>query len=99
MAIALALRGDRDAAVRLAQAADQRYGISQDAIDGATSASNLAIAYTLAGQKAHAVALLELLLAIPSFVTVPKLRLERWWDGLRGEPAFQRLIARDEHPL
>jgi len=37
--------------------------------------------------------MLERLLEIPSMVTVPRLRLEPWWDGLRGDPAFQRLIA------
>ncbi|HKH92322.1 MAG TPA: protein kinase [Gemmatimonadaceae bacterium] len=93
MAVALALRGQREAAVRLAEAADRRYGIAQDAVAGASTSYNLAITYTLVGRRADAVAMLERLLAIPSTVTVPRLRLEPWWDGLRGEAAFQRLIA------
>jgi serine/threonine-protein kinase len=93
MAMALALRGEREEAVRLADAADRRYGLMQDAVGGVSVSYRRAITYTLVGRRADAVVLLERLLAIPSNVTVHTLRLEPWWDGLRGEPAFQRLIA------
>jgi len=93
MALALAIRGDRDAAVRLAEGVVHRPGIEQDAIDGPTRLHYLALTYMLAGRRADAIATLDRLLAVPSALTVPLLRMDPTYDSLRGEPAFQRLVA------
>ena len=93
MAVALAIRGERDAAVRLAEASERRYGIAQDAVDGQNPVQTLALTYMIVGRRADAIAVLERLLAVPSFLTVPTLRLWPLYDDLRGEPAFQRLVA------
>ena len=53
----------------------------------------LALTYMLAGRRADAIATLERLLAVPSAQTVSLLRLDPTYDSLRGEPAFQRLVA------
>ena len=93
MAVALAIRGERDRAVRLAEDAAGRFSMEGDAIDGASPRLYLAWTYMLAGRRADAVVTLESLLAVPSAVTVSMLRLDPTYDSLRGEPAFQRLVA------
>jgi hypothetical protein len=93
MAVALALLGRRDAATRLAESSVRTYGLAKDAVGGATQDRWLALTYTLVGRKTDAIAVLERMLAVPSNVAIPMLKLLPWYDGLRGEPAFQRLIA------
>jgi serine/threonine protein kinase/tetratricopeptide (TPR) repeat protein len=93
MAVALALRGEREAAVRLAEGAIGRFSIERDAIDGAGLRQYLAVTYMLVGRRADAIATLERDLAVPSALTVSLLRLDPTYDSLRGEPAFQRLVA------
>ena len=93
MAVGLAIRGERDAAVRLAEASVKGLGLERDAIEGAGLMQYLALTYMFAGRRAEAIETLERLLAVPSAQTVPLLRLDPTYDSLRGEPAFQRLVA------
>jgi len=53
----------------------------------------LALTYMFAGRRAEAIETLQRLLAVPSAQTVQLLRLDPTYDSLRGEPAFQRLVA------
>jgi eukaryotic-like serine/threonine-protein kinase len=94
MAVALAMRGERDAAVRLAQRSVERLSVERDAIEGTALLDYLSMTYVLTGRRAEAIATLERLLAVPSTLTVPLLRLDPRYDSLRGDPAFQRLVAR-----
>jgi eukaryotic-like serine/threonine-protein kinase len=93
MAVALALRGERERAVKLAEETARRFGIERDAIDGASQRQYLALTYMLAGRHGDAIATLRGLLAVPSAVTVQRLRLDPTYDSMRGEPAFQQLLA------
>jgi serine/threonine-protein kinase len=93
MAVALALRGQRDAAVRMAEESVKSYGFERDAVEGALQDRSLALTYILVGRRADAIAVLTRLLAAPSVIAAPYLKFSPWYDGLRGEPAFQRLIA------
>jgi hypothetical protein len=43
-----------------------------------------------------AIDLLDYLLSIPSWVSVPQLRLHPMWDPLRDHPRFQALLERYE---
>ena len=93
MAVALALRGEREAAVRLAESAVRRVGLERDAIEGPGLLVYLAATYMHVGRRADAIATVERLLAMPSTVTVPLLRMDPTFDSLRGDAAFQRLVA------
>jgi len=93
MAVALAMRGERERAVQLAEAAGGRFSMQRDAIDAVPPRQYLAMTYMLVGRRADAIAILESLLAVPSAVTTPLLRLDPTYDSLRGEPGFQRLVA------
>ena len=48
----------------------------------------------LVGETGAAVQRLAYLLSIPSDMSVPQLRVDPMWDPLRGNPRFQRLLAR-----
>ena len=93
MAVALALRGERDAAVRLAESAAARYGIQQDAVEGCHTQRWLALTYTIVGRRADAIAVLRRLHRVPACPTAAELRLDPMFDGLRAEPGFQQVVA------
>jgi len=93
MAVGLAIRGERDRAVQLVERAVSQFGMEWDAIDGAAQRQYLAMTYMLVGRKPDAIATLRELLAVPSAVTAPLLRLDPTYRSLRGEPAFQQLVA------
>jgi tetratricopeptide (TPR) repeat protein len=93
MAVALAMRRERDSAVQLAERADSQLGIERDAIDGVAQQPYLAVTYMLVGRRTDAIATLQRLLAVPSAVTAPLLRLDPTYRSLRSAPAFQQLVA------
>jgi tetratricopeptide (TPR) repeat protein len=66
--------------------------ISQDAVDGRMYRINLARILAKAGQADAAVDQLAYLLSVPSWISVPALRVDHSWDPLRGNPRFERLL-------
>ncbi len=69
--------------------------MSKDAWEGTIMLRDLAQIYTMVGAYDAAIDQLEILLAVPSPVSVPYLRIDPTWDPLRGHPRFQRLLASD----
>ncbi len=65
---------------------------SQDALDGPKGTDVLAQIYAWTGESDEAFRLLDHLLAIPSGLTIPILKLDPVWDPLRKDPRFQALI-------
>jgi tetratricopeptide (TPR) repeat protein len=92
MAVAHALRGERDAAMRMAELT-LRYDPARDAMEGARNVQLVAVAYSILGRRAEAVALLTRLMSGPSPIHSAELRFDPAYDGLRSEPGFQKLVA------
>jgi serine/threonine protein kinase len=67
--------------------------ISKDALEGAILSQYLAAIYALTGEKQSALEQLEMVARIPAGVRYGELRLEPFWDSLRGDPRFEKIVA------
>jgi tetratricopeptide (TPR) repeat protein len=91
---AYAAKGDRQRSLQEGKLSLETTPLSADAIGFSNNLANIAGNAVLAGSYDEAITYLEQLLAIPSDVSVPVLRVDPWWDPLRGNPRFERLLAR-----
>jgi TolB-like protein/Flp pilus assembly protein TadD/predicted Ser/Thr protein kinase len=100
LGIAYAALGHKEEAVRMGKRATEILPLSKDAVYGVPYVFDLATIYTLTGEYDKAIEQLELLFSIPSFVSVPWIRMDPRWDSLRGLPRFQELMNKysDENP-
>jgi hypothetical protein len=69
--------------------------LARDADSGPFLVSNLARSHMLAGQADSAVALLEPLLSMSSWISAAHLRADPTWAPLRDHPRFKELTAAD----
>ncbi len=68
--------------------------MSKDAWQGAYRLEDLARIYTMVGEYDAAIDQLEALLAVPSPMSVPTLRIDPTWHPLRDHPRFQALLEK-----
>jgi tetratricopeptide (TPR) repeat protein len=90
----LAWLGEKDAAIAEAQRAMDLRPESKDAFEGPQITEQVAQVYTILGDNARAVELLDGLLSRPSEVTLQALKVNPAWDPLRNDPGFQALFAK-----
>jgi serine/threonine-protein kinase len=93
---AYAALGRREDALRAGRRATILRPVSADARGGAEIAEILARTYAVLGEREQAIDQLEFLLSVPSELSVPLLRADPEWDGLRDHPRFQALLARGD---
>jgi len=67
---------------------------SKDAFDGPILAISRARIHMMCGDLDTAFALIERSLQTPSGITIPELRLDPVWDGLRNDPRLQSLLTK-----
>ncbi|PYK82410.1 MAG: hypothetical protein DME37_02555, partial [Verrucomicrobia bacterium] len=67
--------------------------ISKDAIDGAALAINLAQIYAWTGEKDRAIEQIAAVERVPNTLSYGLLKLHPYWDPLRGDPRFERIVA------
>jgi hypothetical protein len=85
----------RDAdAVRAAERAITTWVRAGDKSGETDARHQAALAYAVLGRRSAAIDQLEYLLSVPSWISAPGLSLDPSWDPLRGDPRFQRLLAR-----
>jgi len=94
------MMGEKDSALNLAQRAVMLEPRAKDPINGPIREENLAVVQALVGDNSGAIETLSQLLDTPyagnlynspTGVTPALLRLDPFWDPLRGDPAFQKL--------
>jgi len=98
-AAAFSLLGIIDAGLSRKEEAirDGRHGcellpISKDAVDGADLAINLAQIYAWSGEKDLAVEQIAIVERTPNLLSYGLLKLNPYWDSLRGDPSFETIV-------
>jgi hypothetical protein len=66
---------------------------------GAELLRNLAIIYAWTGEKDLALKQLEELLPLYGPISYGQLRLHPWWDQLRDDPRFEKIIEEAKKPV
>jgi TolB-like protein/class 3 adenylate cyclase len=67
--------------------------ISKDAIDGADIAINLAQIYAWTGEKDRAIEQIAVVERVPNALSYGLLKLHPYWDSLRGDRRFEKIVA------
>jgi serine/threonine protein kinase/tetratricopeptide (TPR) repeat protein len=89
--------GRREEAIREGKKAVELLPVSKDAFEyGLLYVTNLAQIYVMVGDYDSATDQLEYLLSIPSYISIPYLRIDPTWAPLRNHPRFQKLLARNK---
>jgi hypothetical protein len=85
--------GRKEEALREGRRACELLPISKDAIDGVTLAVNLAQIYSWTGEKDLAIEEIAAVERVPNYLTYGLLQLHPYWDSLRGDPRFEKIVA------
>ncbi|TMP93653.1 MAG: hypothetical protein E6L08_05140 [Verrucomicrobia bacterium] len=91
--------GRKQDALREGRHAVELLPVTKDAMAGAELLTNLAIIYAWVGEKDLAIKQLKDLLPIPGPVCYGQLRLHPFWDPLRGDPRFEKLVEESKKPI
>ncbi|MGB6313157.1 MAG: tetratricopeptide repeat protein, partial [Pseudolabrys sp.] len=91
LALAYAGLGEKQQALEQAQRAVRDY--DTDALNKPLAEVTLAQIQALFGERDAAIAAIPHLLKVPAGITVADLRFDPFWDPLRKDPRFQKLVA------
>jgi TolB-like protein/Tfp pilus assembly protein PilF/predicted Ser/Thr protein kinase len=85
--------GRKEEALREAGQAVELLPVAKNALDGADALYCFAVICALTGERDLAFQQLDVLVKIPSSTTYGDLRLNPYWDSLRGDPRFEKIVA------
>ena len=85
--------GRKEEAIREGLHAVELLPITKDSIDGAEVMKYLGVIYAWCGEKDLAIKQITATLQIPSTLSYGNLKLHPYWDLLRGEPRFEKIVA------
>ncbi|HJT81679.1 MAG TPA: hypothetical protein VJ719_10810 [Chthoniobacterales bacterium] len=88
-----AVLGDKQEAVREGRHALELLPITKDAVDGAELVKYLGVIYAWCDQKDLALEQIAATLKIPSTLSYGNLKLHPYWEPLRGDPRFEKIVA------
>jgi TolB-like protein len=94
LALADVALGRKEESIKEGRRAMQMRSISDDAVDGAVIAANIAIVYAWANQSDLAFEQLDILIKMPAFLlSYGNLKTNPSWNPLRKDPRFDKLLA------
>ena len=93
LGMADAALGDKEDAIREVRRATELMPVSKNAIEGALLIRYLAVVYAWTGEKNLACEQLTTAAKLPGFLSYGELRLHPYWDPLRGDPRFDKIVA------
>lgn len=82
----------KEEALREGRRAVELRPLAEDAVDGATVLSSLAMIYAWLGDVNSAIDQLRFLSRIPNGPTFGQLKYDPAWDGVRGDPRFAEML-------
>jgi TolB-like protein/Tfp pilus assembly protein PilF len=85
--------GQKEDALREGLHAVELLPITKDSIDGAEVMKYLGVIYAWCGEKDRAIQQIQATLQIPSTLSYGNLKLHPYWDALRGDPRFEKIVA------
>ena len=85
--------GRKEEAIREGRRACELLPVSKDAIDGVDLAINLAQIYAWTGEKDRAIEQIAAVERVPNVLSYGLLKLHPYWDPLRGDPRFEKIVA------
>jgi TolB-like protein len=91
--------GHNEDALHHSRRAVELFPVTKDAVTGAEILRNLAITYAWTGEKDLAIEQLQEVVRIPGPISYGQLRLHPWWDPLRDDPRFDKLVAESQKPV
>src|SRR4030095_11723895 len=91
--------GRKEDALREGRRAVEVFPITKDANAGGGGERNLAITYAWTGEKDLAIKQLEELLPLYGPISYGQLRLHPWWDPLRDDPRFEKIVEEAKQPV
>jgi len=93
LGMADAALGNKEDAIREVRRATELMPVSKNAIEGALLIRYLAVVYAWTGEKNLACEQLTTAAKLPGFLSYGELRLHPYWDPLRGDPRFDKIVA------
>ena len=91
--------GRKEEAIREGRRASELTPVTKDAINGAQIMQFLGVIYAWTGEKDLAIKQIAATLQVPSVLSYGELRLHPFWDPLRGDPRFEKLVEESKKPL
>jgi TolB-like protein/Tfp pilus assembly protein PilF len=91
--------GRKEEALREGRRAVELVPLTKDAMTGPELLRNLAIIYAWTGEKDLALQQLGEVVRIPGPISYGQLRLHPWWDPLRDDPRFEKLVEESKRPV
>ena len=91
--------GRKEEALREGRRAIELLSVEKDAINGAAMIKYLAMMAAWAGDKDLACEQLAMAIDKPGAISYGQLKLMPWWDPLRGDPRFERIVEAAKQPV
>jgi TolB-like protein/Flp pilus assembly protein TadD len=93
LGMADAALGNKEDAIREGRRAVELLSVTKDAIIGPLLVQNLALIYAWTGEKDLAFEQLSVAAKLPGYLSYGELRLHPYWDPLRRDPRFDKIVA------
>lgn len=85
--------GRKEEALREGRRAVELLPVAKDSINGVNMIVNLAMTAAWVGEKDLACEQLAIATRLPSYLNYGQLKLLPYWDPLRGDPRFEKIVA------
>jgi len=91
--------GRKDEAIAEGRRATEMLPVMKEPINGAYVMKYLAAIYALCGEKDLAIEQIRTTLQYPGDLSYGLLKLHPYWDSLRGDPRFEKIVEGAKQPV